>query len=66
MRYFFLFLILAAPAGGAELALTLRAAEESALAVSNQYRGARLSAEAAAAAARASKSYGRRCSLTRG
>lgn len=53
MRHFFLFLILAAPARGAELSLTLRAAEESALAVSNQYRGAKLSAEAAAASARA-------------
>ncbi|MBI4350679.1 MAG: TolC family protein [Elusimicrobia bacterium] len=56
MRHFLLFLLLAAPARGTELSLTLRAAEESALAVSNQYRAARLSAEAAAAAARAADS----------
>ena len=56
MKYLICFLMLAAPASGAEMSLTLRAAEESALAVSNQYRGALLSAEAAGAAARAAGS----------
>lgn len=53
MRYIFIFLVLAAPARAAELAVTLKGAEESALSVSNQYRAARLSAEAAGAAAEA-------------
>lgn len=53
MRHIFIFLMLAAPAGAAELSVTLKAAEESALAVSNQYRAAILSAEAADASAAA-------------
>jgi len=53
MKIMLLTLLLAAPAGAAELSLTLRSAEESALAVSNQYRAAKLSAEAAEASAAA-------------
>lgn len=57
MRYILLFLITCAvPARAAEFSVTLKAAEESAVAVSNQYRGAKFSAEAAAAAASAAGS----------
>ncbi|PIU20634.1 MAG: hypothetical protein COT18_01260, partial [Elusimicrobia bacterium CG08_land_8_20_14_0_20_59_10] len=52
-----MFLIISAvPARAAEFGVTLKAAEESAVAVSNQYRGARFSAQAAAAAASAAGS----------
>ncbi|MDD2806377.1 MAG: TolC family protein [Elusimicrobiales bacterium] len=53
MKILLLALLLAAPAGAAELSLTLKSAEESALAVSNQYRAAELSAGAAEASAAA-------------
>ncbi len=56
MKYFIFLLVLAAPARGAELSITLRSAEQSALAVSNQYRAAVQTAEGAAAAARAAAS----------
>ena len=53
MKLILFLLILAVPAGAAELSLTLKSAEDSALAVSNQYRAAKLSAEAAEASAAA-------------
>lgn len=53
MRLLLFILLLSAPAGAAELSVTLKAAEEGALAVSNQYRAARLAAEAAGAGAAA-------------
>ncbi len=53
MRTLILFLLFAAPAGAGELKLTLKAAEESALATSGQYQSAKLSAESAAAGAAA-------------
>ena len=54
MKLLFLILMLAPAARAAELSVTLSAAEEGALAASNAYRSARLSAEAAEAAASAS------------
>ena len=51
MRILLILLLAAAPARAEDLALTLSTAESSALAVSNEYRAARLSAESAAAAA---------------
>ncbi|OGR95966.1 MAG: hypothetical protein A2016_10125 [Elusimicrobia bacterium GWF2_62_30] len=58
MKYILSFLIIlaAAPARAAEFSVTLKAAEDSAVAVSNQYRGARFSAQAAEAAAAAAGS----------
>jgi outer membrane protein TolC len=53
MKTLLLALFLALPAGASELSLTLKSAEASALAVSNQYRAAKLSAEAAEASAAA-------------
>jgi len=56
MKLLILLLILSGTARAAEFSVTLKDAEESALAVSNQYRGAKFSAEAARAAAAASGS----------
>ena len=47
MKYILLFLILAAPARAAQLDLTLRSAEDGALAVSGPYRAALAAVEAA-------------------
>ena len=52
MKTLILVFIMAVPAGGAEVSVSLRSAEEGALASSNQYKSARLSAQAADAAAR--------------
>lgn len=54
MRLILLFLMLSGTARAGEFSVTLKAAEESSLAASNQYKGAKLSAQAAAAAAGAS------------
>ena len=56
MKFILFFLILSGSARAAEFGVTLKAAEESALAVSNQYRSAKFSAEAASAAAAAAGS----------
>ena len=56
MKLIILFLMLSGTARAAEFSVTLKAAEEGALAVSNQYRGAKFSAEAARAGAAASGS----------
>ncbi|MGD9643318.1 MAG: TolC family protein [Elusimicrobiales bacterium] len=53
MKLILIFLIMAAPAGAAELSVTLRDSEARALEASNQYRAAKFAAEAAEAAARA-------------
>lgn len=53
MKLIAIALLLSVPAGAAELSVTLKSAEDGALAVSNQYRAAKFSAEAAAAAAAA-------------
>ncbi len=53
MRLLLMTMLLAPAAGAAELRVTLKAAEDGALAVSNSYRAASLSAEAAEAAAAA-------------
>lgn len=54
MKYILLFLILAAPARAAQLDLTLRSAEDGALAVSGPYRAALAAVEAAQRSAAAS------------
>ena len=54
MKSFVLMVLIASPAEGTELAVTLLSCEESSLRASNQYKSAALSAEAAAAAASAS------------
>ncbi len=56
MRAILLFLMFASPARAGEFSVTLKTAEESAVASSNQYKSARLSAVAAAAAAAAAGS----------
>lgn len=56
MRYVILLLLLAGTARAGEFGVTLTDAERSALATSDEYRGARLSAEAAAAGASAAGS----------
>ena len=53
MRIIILLLMMSGTARGAELALSLRGAEESAVRASSQYKAARFSAEAAASAASA-------------
>lgn len=56
MKLILFLLLLPGAARAGEFSVTLKAAEEGALAVSNQYRGAKFSAEAARAAAAASGS----------
>jgi outer membrane protein TolC len=56
MRLILLFLMFSGAARAGEFSVTLKAAEESALAASNQYKSAKFSAEAARAAAAASGS----------
>ncbi|MBU2575463.1 MAG: TolC family protein [Elusimicrobia bacterium] len=56
MRLILLFLIMAGTARAGEFSVTLKAAEEGALAASNQYKSATLAAEAAGAAAAAAAS----------
>lgn len=53
MNVLLLLALLAAPSGAAELSVTLRGAEDGALAVSNEYRAAEFAAEAAESAAAA-------------